>query len=673
MQAASFGSGGYAGIMRNSNSASNENQDPIVRQSLTELTSLLNPVVPGISKPFMVAVSLDQQQQLRLYNQARRKNWAEFSPPAAHPVLTSAMIARIIEEAAAPTNKRVGCMRYDSRGKTGADVVQAATEGSGAADDSTRDQKRWDELTIPSKCRRLLSCVKDFAASLERWRGVLNIVEPDGQQSPPDRVLRHVLQHAISDAHTENRVQLTADFVPPVLRGEIEDDGKERDRAQQQEKYHTAKMEQWMVLKGMLSAVHYRALTNLVPSHLRPTIQRLAFFTEGFHEKHHALLTIKRTFSGCQLQIVPALRLILTQLFITYVSGFENGWKGDIRIVMKIMVDGFNLPNLSSGGMIAAHGNSIFLSGTPGERVTDVFRGHEDQMQARNPAGKLTPATSTFALFLGAENFHNLSTNLAGIGEGPSRSFDPDVLGPQIGTASKTLLETICGVYNIDKAGAQGRVLCVEDLRAAVRQHFDQHKDLYNAGFFARSQVYTADGGSKFDKMQRATEEESLYPVMAKLQGVAYVARIPVGTRDVTGRLEISYDAAGKPMYTEQRGTFGSLNCPDLKGTWMACRWGHGKCKVDCRSAAFRKDPLGLNTAPISGYQCHHGNGCVFCNVSSCNEYNPLSNLTLTQILDHMAWPEHQPLFLKDVCDFYRILESQLVRWPQLHSHHQKG
>ena len=664
--------GTYAGNLANGRQVSIENVYPTVQRQareshpLMDVTSLLNPVPTATFKPFLIPVSLDNDQQSRLYNLVVvRKKW--FTRES-HPVLTSAMLARLIEEAAALSDQRTGSTRLGflrPHWTPSTHRRQPATETTVATDDHLRDLKNWDELCSRGKNARLLACIRELSACLKRWQSLLSMAEPDGCLSPPDRALRAVLQHAIADAQIENRLPLTAEFVPPVVRSEIEDEARDTFRAQQREKFQTSKMEEWMNLKNVLTAEQFRGVTNLVPKHVRPTIERLEGFRKEFHAKHHALLTMKRTFSGFQFDLIPALHLILTQLFITYVAGFSSGWKDLIRIVMKIMPDGFNCPNVSGGGMIALHCNFVFLPQTPGVRVTDLFGGDEAEMKRRNPASKLTPATVNMGLFLGKETFHNLRTNLAGIAADDSRRYDPDVIIPQIPDSGKTWLEMICDIYRIPKTGGKGQVMRVEDLREAVRKHFEDNKDMYDAGFFARPEEYSPDGGTKLASMQWVHPEESFYEVVSKLQGVEYVAHIPKAKREQDGSLVITRDADGKAEYREVRGRFESSSHPDLKGTWMQLRWGQGQCKEQCRSSGFRWEGQGVHhkPVPIQGHVTHHGCGCVFCDVPTCNEYNFLGHLTLQQILEHMDWPADKPLLLKDVADFYRISLSQLTRW----------
>ena len=634
---------------------------------LMDVSSLMNPISTGSHANFIVAVSLDSAQQTRLYNMVMRKGteWG-FSPPRDHPHLTSAMLARILQAAA--RDGRAEFLR-NPRGQASTRPQEENHGPTVAAAHDTRDTKHYAELHRTTQAMRRLDCVRLFRKCLDEMRSILNHVDAEGAPCPDDWIVSTVLQHAIGDANKDNRLNLTADCVPPVLRSEIEDTARATLRAEQREKHCEARMGEWMVLKHAFTCEQFRAVRSIVPKHILPSLARVTNYTDEFARKHRALLSMKRTFSGFQLDFEAALRLMLLQALLTRVAGYEFpdgcGWRRGkgIRFVAKLMVDGFNTRNLSGGGLIAAHLNFVMLPEDSGQRMTDLFTDVE-QRKAHNTAGQRN-STFTVALFAGKENFHNIKTNLTCHHEDGSNIFHPDVVRAKIPSASVDYMKQVMSVFQVHYYGAKGRQLTLPQMRETMARYLDDNKAFLET-MFERQPELVPEAGSKLEQVPPATPRESIYSGVESLQGASWTARLPVGPRDDAGCLRIAVKPDGTPVeYWECRGSFGSVHVPDMKCTWAVTRWGHSSCNCDCHSDQF--DMVGQGDArhpvPEEGYTPRHGHGCVWCDISSCNEYAHLAHLILAQVLEHMEWPAGKPLTLRDVGAFYKVSVDQVIRW----------
>ena len=131
-------------------------------------------------------------------------------------------------------------------------------------------------------------------------------------------------------------------------------------------------------------------------------------------------------------------------------------------------------------------------------------------------------------------------------------------------------------------------MLTVDQMREALERHITQNRAGLEVCFGQADKEMAAEPGTKVETMLRAGRQDTLYPVMDRLQGMQFVFRMPVAVRDDEGNLIISRDAStGKVDFTVVTGSTGVIHCPDLKGTCMTTRFGYHGCQDKCLSSRF--------------------------------------------------------------------------------------
>ena len=137
-----------------------------------------------------------------------------------------------------------------------------------------------------------------------------------------------------------------------------------------------------------------------------PPINNMRELDAELHRTYGSKISISRTFSGFQMNMEGFMEASLLQCPMNFCVGSDN--HGVVLVIhSKIMTDGFQVPNLESGGLVATYVNHI-VSPQEGEMRGGMYSDTPDgieSMAKENPALKLNAGSSvTVCMCLGNEN-----------------------------------------------------------------------------------------------------------------------------------------------------------------------------------------------------------------------------------------------------------------------------
>ena len=152
----------------------------------------------------------------------------------------------------------------------------------------------------------------------------------------------------------------------------------------------------------------------------------------------------------------------LLQCLMNFCVRSDNGFVGVFIIHSKIMTDGFQVPNLESGGLVATHVNHV-VSPQEGEMRCSMYADTPDgieSMAKETPALKLNAGSSvTVCMCLGNENFPNMRANLTSHGD-DGKFTRSSILGHIEAMTMHGVME-ICGLLKIKTANKGGKPFVV--------------------------------------------------------------------------------------------------------------------------------------------------------------------------------------------------------------------
>ena len=118
-----------------------------------------------------------------------------------------------------------------------------------------------------------------------------------------------------------------------------------------------------------------------------------------------------RTFSGFQLSVPEFMPAFVMSNLLKFVAGHPAGLLDNIRVVNKILVDGFSCDNLTQKHVVACHMNLVFLPQEAGVEMKKLYP-TDEEARSRNPAGQQGVSSVTAALYVGRETHPLMKANL---------------------------------------------------------------------------------------------------------------------------------------------------------------------------------------------------------------------------------------------------------------------
>ena len=239
-------------------------------------------------------------------------------------------------------------------------AASAATNDVASDEHDTKmgNPAQWSELS-GTECNQRLCVASEFMRdkALPFLRRCLNALGDDGEPLSDNAIMAEVLQYGVIAANWKNRISQTLSFpemLPDSVVRDIEQAARRELEEEERREMRVECLPEWAELYHAITKENYQKLRAILPDPLIPSLHQMESYRTEVTTAFGDRIRWNRIFTGFQLSVKEFMPAFVMSNLLKFVAGHPAGLLDNIRVVNKILVDGFSCDNLTQRHVVAS-------------------------------------------------------------------------------------------------------------------------------------------------------------------------------------------------------------------------------------------------------------------------------------------------------------------------------